>query len=1331
MFLYAPPAAAMVRLEVPGHVLQHFWDLANIESEVRRESAVNLVNELKQAQDEHVGGSDGVMMGGGGGGDANGAVDGPALEGCSPVLVYALKRLARGLGSGRSGARQGFALALTAAFTEIPLVSLPDGLKLLKSSLEPITQSTKGAEARDILMGQLFGIAALVRAMATRFKSGDLPLDDALAFGASVAEETSRLAASKAYLAESAAAVVLELRAALGAGMGRLFDRSPALTEWITTPASKAGPEVVQLCMELWPYLPQKVKERCECVPQGGIKAKDWAAVFQRDRVETVRDALMESSYVHPRVHGVWDGLIKRAVEVPGAVETLWDVACEHGLFTSGSHQRRYLGFRLFSTLLPLCEPETVPSLFSHGFIRCLLNNLNKDDNYLHAAAEECLDSVVAYCKAKDTPQQKRLSVIAALQRLGPNRFDKVSKRNAVRELIGGLSVDDASGYMRELMGIFVHAPADGAKRAEGAPGGELFGNKRRLWALEQATGLWPKLPAASQATLVKFLVTHAFYQSDPNAAASKKGKKKSAGLIEDAGVAPLAEPLDGLREACAVRVSSLLERNLKAQRASSAGKDDKPAETKPAKKGKKGNKAADEETEAEPDAAKEAPADLLSVAADLCRAMDAKGSGARLVDDMPRECADVRGSLFAALDKVAGLAEKIGKGGASADASVAAASAVAPLLRVLSVLQLGDWREFTPAIEDLPRCVDDLVKAPEPKKGKKTPAKKGKKGKKAEEEEEDSEEEEAPKPMDVLVDILLSLLAQPSALLRDVVEHTFKAVAPAVSEASVVDMLRVVMARDADNRNAGGEGSDDEDGGPLGEHDEDEDGDDDDEEEVEVGGDDSDSKEEEPEANGDAEAMDLDFGGSESESESESEESDDDAPFDEKRAAAIKAALVKAGALKDADDDDSDTDEDPADAMDDDAMFGIDKLLGQAFKSRREDINRKKNLMRATRDFKFRVLSLIELYAKCQPASPYLPGAAMPLLGAMQDALIAGTPQSSALAERIGGVLTKSVCHAKDLPSGAGAEPVTAESIAGELKLAIRAAAKPAGAGGDAKGFAKPATAVAMYLLRVLEAVSRLEKKSGEDEASPDAVSAYRDALEVFKTNKRCRLKAPFFQIAFERNPPLAAALLPDLAALLEAGADKESSRGEYLRAEGAKLLANALSLGRRRSPAVGVAAAKHRDVIGSAVAAAIEAPCRNNAARAETAKLATHCMEALGRLSPDAPLSTIVDADAILNAVKKQFAVPGMPPKGVNSLTRACTLLGLAAPEAVPGAAVEPSKKGKKEGGASGEKGGKKSGEKGGKKKEKKGIREKRKGPDGAVDEGKKVKKSKKQKA
>ena len=132
--------------------------------------------------------------------------------------MYALKRLARGLGSGRSGARQGFALALTAAFSEIPIASLDDGLQLLKSSLEPITQSTKGSEARDILMGQLFGVAALVRAMRARLATGTMTAEDAEAFGAIVAEETSALATSKAYLAESAAAVILELSHALGGG---------------------------------------------------------------------------------------------------------------------------------------------------------------------------------------------------------------------------------------------------------------------------------------------------------------------------------------------------------------------------------------------------------------------------------------------------------------------------------------------------------------------------------------------------------------------------------------------------------------------------------------------------------------------------------------------------------------------------------------------------------------------------------------------------------------------------------------------------------------------------------------------------------------------------------------------------------------------------------------------------------------------------------------------------------------------------------------------------------------------------------------------------------
>ena len=1340
----------MVRLEVPGHVLQHFWDLANVEAETRQTSAVNLVHELKSAQDAFsVSGavSDAEMgdaadvggrLSGDGSGDENEAP--PSLTGCSPVLVYALRRLARGLGSGRSGARQGFALALTAAFSEIPLVSLPDGLKLLKTSLDPITQATKGSEARDILMGQLFGVAALVRAMAARLAAGEMGRKEAVDFAAAVAEEVSALAKSKAYLAESASAVIVEITDALGGaeatGAGgdvtAVLERAQSLADWIAAPASDATPESIALAARLWPALPPALRARCDVLPPvtpeetetaanvshavGGTKksgskkkggelpearraaaAARWRSFFRRSHLEKVRDALADSSHAHPQVHTVW-GLLMDAARlhsISGALETLWETQVEQGLMTSGSHQRRFLGFRLFASLLASADAALVPALFSDNFNRCLLNNLAKRDNYLHAAADDCLAHVLKHAKAKDTPPDVRLSVVAALQRLGPHRLDKAGdKKNAVRELLGGLTGDDASEHARELMRIFVNAPeADGdGEDTHGDAPSAAARNKRRLWALEQAVGLWPRLPRETQRELLEFLVAHAYYRDEdgtgavPKKGEKKRGKKETSVLLR-VGVAPLAAPADGLREACAVRASALLAANVKARRAAAVAAAKSAAD--PKEKGKQNTESVD----ADRDRDRDPPPDLLAAAAALCRELDAPGSGAALVDGMPEECAAVRASLFSALDTLGAVEAKVGTpNGKKEEPREAVAVAVAPLLRALAVLQVSDWREFTPAIEDLPRCVGDLLaakaKASEASKpSKASKASKASKKKKGGDEDDEAEDDETPRddpePMDVLVDILLSLLAQPSALLRDVVEHVFKSVSGSVSEASVRDMLRVVLAPDADSRNAAAGDGESDDEALL---------EDDDDEEEEEGSDEDVAMDDDDEEDDDSESDDDD----DADADSDSESDDDSGPVDEKRAAAIAAALAKSGANID-----SDEEEDPAEDMDDEAMFSIDALLGQAFKSRRNDIKRKKSMVRATRDFKFRVLALLELYARAQPASPWLPGAALPLLGAMQTALAAGTPQASALAERIGGVLTKHVCHARDVPTRAGIEPVTVETVAASLSSSIRAASRPSG-GGDTKGFAKPATAVSLYLLRVLEALearAREAKGAGgeretEPAASKAAVAAYAGALKEFKANKRCRLKGPFFQAAFDRHPSLAAALLPELAAAASANADKPGARGEFVRAEGLKLLAAALALGRRRSPAVAASAKKHKKALASAIVEAIGAPCRNRGARGETAKLALQCLEAMGRLEPEGtPLSATADADDALAAVTTQFKVPGMPPKGVAALTRVCTLLGKVAPEATPaeepeeprGVAGKKKKGGDRAGGAS----------------------------------------------
>ena len=310
------------------------------------------------------------------------------------MLVYALRRLARGLGSGRSGARQGFALALTAAFSEIPLVSLPDGLKLLKTSLDPITQATKGSEARDILMGQLFGVAALVRAMARALAAGGRRRE-AVPLAAAVAEEVSALAAAKAYLAESASAVILEIADALGRRGRRRGGTSPRSS---SAPRARGldrrarrrrDAVILALPRSCGRRSLSALRARCDVLPEsrrrrrarggrpkrkrkggreeegrrawqerqgdgggrgGGVGGVRFSAVCTWRRS---RDALAaESSRAHPQTHTVWVLLMDaaRTHAIPGALEALWETQVERGLMTSGSHQRRFLGFRLFAS---------------------------------------------------------------------------------------------------------------------------------------------------------------------------------------------------------------------------------------------------------------------------------------------------------------------------------------------------------------------------------------------------------------------------------------------------------------------------------------------------------------------------------------------------------------------------------------------------------------------------------------------------------------------------------------------------------------------------------------------------------------------------------------------------------------------------------------------------------------------------------------------------------------------------------------------------------------------------------------------------------------------
>ena len=70
-------------------------------------------------------------------------------------------------------------------------------------------------------------------------------------------------------------------------------------------------------------------------------------------------------------------------------------------------------------------------------------------------------------------------------------------------------------------------------------------------------------MPRDTQTELCEFLVAHAYYtEALPEGSKPKKGKS----LLTKVGVAPLASPTDGLREACAVRASALPRRERQGQ---------------------------------------------------------------------------------------------------------------------------------------------------------------------------------------------------------------------------------------------------------------------------------------------------------------------------------------------------------------------------------------------------------------------------------------------------------------------------------------------------------------------------------------------------------------------------------------------------------------------------------------------------------------------------------------------------------------------------------------------------------------------------------------------
>lgn len=113
---------------------------------------------------------------------------------------------------------------------------------------------------RDILIGRMFGLGAVVRAGLAA--SG--------ADAATVAEEVAGLAAKKSFLRETAAAVLLELAEALPPpAAAAMLSGAPAVAAWLEAAPDAATPEALLLALRLWAVLPPALLTKCRLLPKG------------------------------------------------------------------------------------------------------------------------------------------------------------------------------------------------------------------------------------------------------------------------------------------------------------------------------------------------------------------------------------------------------------------------------------------------------------------------------------------------------------------------------------------------------------------------------------------------------------------------------------------------------------------------------------------------------------------------------------------------------------------------------------------------------------------------------------------------------------------------------------------------------------------------------------------------------------------------------------------------------------------------------------------------------------------------------------------------------
>nr|XP_057943713.1 myb-binding protein 1A-like protein [Doryrhamphus excisus] len=423
-------------------------------------------------------------------------------------------------------------------------------------------------------------------------------------------------------------------------------------------------------------------------------------------------------------------------------------------------------------------------------------------------------------------------------------------------------------------------------------------------------------------------------------------------------------------------------------------------------------------------------------------------------------------------LESVANLKKKSKKG------QLAETSAFQQLFLLIGLHLFKAPDELLDIMKDLQSCVDKAQQ----KKVKK------KKTKQA------NEQEAEPEWVEVLVDILLSLLSQPSRHIRQVCKTVFASICPHVNAAALTAILDVLdPERDSEEDSA-----------------------------FVVVEDSKKAKKKKVEEEKDEE-MDEESDTSDDDSEEEEDESMEEQEVDQNFKMELMKVLQQKNALA-AVEGGSDDDDD----LDDDAMMELDKSLSVLFSEQKKKMQAKKDdkakLQKEktlVRDFKIKVLDLVEVFVARQAGSPLVLGLVEPLLSIIDRGMTSGSEQQEQdFLRKAADIFKNQLCRSKVYCK-------TADDRQGELHDLLHKLMQKTQKLSDSSVCLYYFSA-SLYVVKVLRGSPADADLRFTGNLDVERVSAiFREALGSFMSRRKSPLTAQMFTDLFNRFPVLCVNLL------------------------------------------------------------------------------------------------------------------------------------------------------------------------------------------------------------